>query len=321
MKHVLYVGDLHIRGTNPRNRTDDYAIALYEKIAEVHQLAITHNVEAILCAGDIFDTAEVSISVLLRAVEQFRKAPVPWYTTPGNHDIFSYNLETYQRTSLRLLEMLVPQFHVILSPDHITKLGGADVTFTPFSAKVDVDGYGYSPEAVGSGVCKIHVAHGMLLDHVPPFDHYTLIKDVETKADLVLCGHEHTGFDVFKRADGVQFVNCGSLTRLTASRSDIERDIKVALISFSLEEPTPKVELIKLQSAAKGSEVLDRSRIEAAQERQYTMSNFAAKIETHTKGRALLDINDIIDVVASTESYAPEVVAKTKELIDQQRSL
>ncbi|WP_425059211.1 hypothetical protein [Sporomusa carbonis] len=51
----------------------------------------------------------------------------------------------------------------------------------------------------------------MLLDHAPPFDRFTLIKDVQTTVDLVLIGHDHQGFGIYRRADGKIFCNSSIL--------------------------------------------------------------------------------------------------------------
>jgi len=309
----LKVGDLHIRGTNPRNRTDNYKEALKAKLREINDLAVKHNVEAILCMGDIFDNPEVSTGVLLEFADIFAESVKPWYTTPGNHDLYSYNLATYWRTSLALLERLVPNFYVIQDPLDFTVFHNDDVqvavTFTPFTAEMDREGYGYSPEVNVREYFSIHVAHGMLLDHKPPFDRYTLVQEVETTADLVLTGHDHTGYGVFHRADGKIFINCGSPTRLSASVAEIERPIRVALIEV-FPDKNCDIQLLTLESAAPGVEVLDRSRIEAEQKRQYAMESFAFQLSESLGGGevAALDVDTIVQQVAEAEGIASDVV-------------
>lgn len=316
--NFLFTGDWHLRGTNPRNRIDDYKEAAKTKLREVFQLAQEHDVKAILCPGDIWDRPEVSIGVLLEFMAVIAESPVPIYTTAGNHDIYGYNLDTYERTSLRLLELLVPKLRVINSPGSPLIFDDVAVTFTPYSGQMDRDGYGYSPAHRHSDTkYHIHVAHGMLLDHVPPFDRFTLIKDVQTTADMILTGHDHQGFGVYRRADGIIFVNPGSLTRISASAGEMERRIQVALIRIDDEID---LQLIPLQSAKPGHEVLDRSKIEAEQKRQYAMEEFAALIQSGTGEKVLLNINDIVETIAAQEQLEPGVVKKTLEKIQEQQS-
>lgn len=107
MVKFLFVGDWHLRGTNPRNRIDDYKETAKQKLKEVFKIAVDHGVDAILQPGDIFDRPEVGIAVLLEYAEVLKECPVDIYCTLGNHDIYGYNVDSYYRTSLRLLEMLV----------------------------------------------------------------------------------------------------------------------------------------------------------------------------------------------------------------------
>lgn len=326
---LLFMGDLHLRGNNPRNRIDDYPTAAKQKLREVFSIAQREEVVAILQPGDVFDRPEVSISTLLEFAEVFRESPVPIYCTIGNHCIYGYNLGSYSRTSLRLLEMLVPQLKVIadsgvaVNLSKETAVGGkypVYLTATPYSRLMDIDGYGYSPDIdVGSDAIKVHIAHGMLLDHKPPFDRYSDLYKVPTTADLVLTGHDHLGYGVYNRADGVTFCNPGSLLRISASVKEIERQVRVALITLDTFTAKRTIEFLPLTCAKPGEEVLDRSSIDEANQRQYAMEAFSTLIQTHTGGKVLMDVNQIIETIAAEEHFAPDVVAAALAVIDQQR--
>ena len=149
MIRLLYTGDWHLRGTNPRNRLDDYKEAVKAKLREVFRLAVKWECKAIIAPGDIWDRPEVTIGVLLEYVDVLKESPVEIYTTPGNHDIYGYNIETYYRSSLKLLDLLVPQFNVITDPmarqRFVEGPTAVDVSFMPYSAKMDINGYGYDP--------------------------------------------------------------------------------------------------------------------------------------------------------------------------------
>lgn len=319
---LLYFGDPHIRGTNPRNRKDNYKEALKDKFREVFTLAKYKEVKAIITPGDIFDTPSVSNGVLLEFAEVLKESPVPIYTTAGNHDIYGYNLDTYNRTSLRILELIVPQLKVKNDPNDTELLQEGSQTvglsFMPYNQNIDKDGYGYSPgKPVDDRVFKVHTAHGMLLDHDPKvFDRYTYVGTVKTEADLVLCGHDHLGFGRYDRSDGKTFLNPGAICRLSASEAEISRTVNVALITVE-ENKLKDIELIPLQSAKPGEEVLDRSRIEAEQKRQYAMEEFSALIQDKDGGQSLVDVNAIVEAIAEKENYEPEVVKIALEKIGE----
>lgn len=329
MVKFLFVGDLHLRGTNPRNRIDDYKEAAKQKLKEVFKIAVDNAADAILQPGDIFDRPEVGIAVLLEFAEVLKESPVNIYCTLGNHDIYGYNVDSYYRTSLRLLEMLVPQLTVIRSasdkPIYLAK-GHYKVylTATPYSKDMDINGYGYGPDVdypEGNHI-GVHIAHGMLLDHRPPFDRYSDLYKVDTTADIILTGHDHLGYGIYHRsADDKLFINPGSLLRMSASVNEMERQIRVALIKIDEISGKYEAEFIPVSCAKSGEEVLDRSRIEEEKERQYAMDNFSALIQGHTGNKVLMDINQIIDQVAAEEKYSPEVVKTALQIIDRQREL
>lgn len=67
------------------------------------------------------------------------------------------------------------------------------LTATPYSKDMDINGYGYGPDVdypEGNHI-GVHIAHGMLLDHRPPFDRYSDLYKVDTTADIILTGHDH----------------------------------------------------------------------------------------------------------------------------------
>lgn len=321
---LIFTGDWHLRGNNPRNRIDDYPTTAVAKLQEVFKIAVERDAKYILMPGDVWDRPEVSIAVLLDFAKILNESPVPIFVTPGNHDIYGYNLGSYNRSSLRLLEMLVPNLQVIAEPTKAYRLSDGKypvyLTATPYSRQMDIDGYGYSPETdTGKDTVKIHMAHGMLLDHKPPFDRYSDLYKVPSTADIVLTGHDHLGYGVYKRADGVTFCNPGSLLRISASVSEIERQIRVALVDIDTLTAKHSIEFIPLQTAKPGDEVLDRSRIEEEKQRQYAMEAFSTLIQTHTGGKVLMDINHIVDTIAAENNFAPDVVQTALAIIDQQR--
>lgn len=327
---LLYVVDPHFRGTNPRNRVDDYRAASFAKFREIYGLAVEHQVAAVITSGDNLDRPEISDGFKDDLADLLNESPVDILTTIGNHEIYGYNPDTYKRTSLRILERMCPRLQVLADPAKpiILRDGRTTValTFTPYSSRMDIGGYGYSPEArLPEAAYHIHVAHGMLLDHVPPFDRFTLLNDAVTLADMVLSGHDHTGYGVYRRADGKVFVNPGSITRIQASIAEIERPIRIALIEIRYAEHSAKpyydavVDLIPLQTAKPGADILDRSQIEADQKRAYAMAEFQALIQTED-GKAAVDIGDIIASIARQDKLPAEVVEKALEVIAQQRA-
>ena len=318
MTKLLFVGDLHYSGVNPENYISDYKEDFKTQMQEVYELARKHEVEAILTPGDIFNSHTVSNSTLLELAEILQESHVKWYTIIGNHDIVGYNTDSYSRSSLRLLSMLTDKIKVITNDLGHGSTDDVVITGTNYSNLMDVEGYGYSNNFTNGtfSVFNIHLSHGMLLDHVPPFERYTLIKDVQTTANLVLCGHDHTGFGVVTRSDGKMFCNPGAFMRQKASENELNRTVQVALITVGFENT---VELIHLQSAKPGHEVLSRKALEEAKQRDYAMSEFAALIQLKTGELVSLDTLQVVQEIGKSECVPQEVISEAVRLIQGRR--
>lgn len=309
---ILYTGDWHIRGNNPRARVDDYKETVKGKLRQVFQLAKSYGVKYIVTPGDTFDRPDAAVALVLDFARLiWKETPVPIITTAGNHDLFGHNPDSFGRTSLAVLSAILrDKFKVILHPQE----GFRDVigqrenrrlysfTAIPFSPQVDRGGFGYCP-GIGSTDTEtlVHISHGMLLDHVPPWDKYTLVEEVQTKADIVLAGHDHLGFGVIKRRDGKIFVNPGGLMRISASVAEINRPVRVAVIDLD----TKDVKLVPLQ-VQPGDKVLDRSHLEQAAAREESMRGFTEILDQSAELK-LLDLTEIIERLSLAE-HLPEHV-------------
>lgn len=315
---ILFCGDWHYRGTNPRARVDDYRETLKGKLQQVFQLAKSYGVRFIVTPGDTFDRPDVSVAMVLDLARfLWHEAPVPIITTAGNHDLFGHNPESYGRTSLAIIAAIMRQdrFRVIMHPSGEAEAGafreivgrGNDrriyrFSAIPFSPQVDRGGFGYCPGAPAiDGETLVHISHGMLMDHVPPWDKFTLVDDVKTEADIVLAGHDHLGFGVIKRRDGKIFVNPGGLIRISASVAEMNRPIRVAVIDLD----TKEVKLVPL-NVQPGDRVLDRTSLEHQAAISETMRGFTEVLDQSTELR-LLDLTEIIERLTKAESLPDHV--------------
>ena len=326
---ILFIGDIHIRALTPRNRKDDYLKTLCAKLRECWKIANSHNVAAVLQPGDIFHSPEVSIQTLLTAVEVFKECPVPFYTVPGNHDLFGWNLKSFDRTSLKLLELLCQntdrekrnEFNVVL--ESFNYASGCcyldflnQVCFKPYTSDIDSSGTGYSGDFDDVSRTATLVAHGMLLDHDLPYEaRYTNLFKLETNADIILSGHDHVGFGAIKRQDGKLFVNPGALMRLTASEAEMQRVVQVAVVDTDART----AELVPLTTALPADEVLDRSKLEEKEERRYAMEEFAALIKTN-QGTAMRNLDEIVEELGKQDSVEESIIAKAVDLLREARS-
>lgn len=305
---ILFFTDTHIRGTNPKNRVDDFTRTLENKLNEIIFLIDDLEIDYVIHGGDLFDRPDLSVSVVSNFARILKKVKVPFYIVCGNHDIFGHNPKTIDRTMLGLLSSL--DFMEIIKEDEakILRKNGLKVHLTgqPYVYDIDSDFKGkYILEDINEGMdFSIHVVHGMLLDR--PFVKgipFTLIDDIkQTKADITLSGHYHAGFKT-QLIDGKYFINPGSLARVTNSLEEISRTPKVVLIELN---KSITINLIELKSAEKGDKVLNRDEIEKHIFKGEQLSQFKQIVESSSNFEKM-DINDLLIEVSSSEGISSEI--------------
>lgn len=313
VERIAVVVDPHMRGRPPRARIDDFAASLTEKLNWVVEYCNEQNINAMLIPGDLFDSFAASmqsIGTLAVILNHFYGAIL---TIPGNHDLVAGNPETIWRTPYNLLDRLGIIHNVATQPFYIwpvpkkgrgicvTGVGYNYATDTPEGAGDFTSPLGGSPDCV-----NIHMVHNMLLAHRPGFEmRHTLIDEVKTNADVIITGHDHSGFGVIRRSDGVLFVNPGSISRLSASESEMRRQVSIAVLDV-YDDGSVEGRLVPVPVAKPAIEVLTRENIERADRRNEELEAFLSLLSNEGESR-FLDLQEIIEDVAKKEKLPTEV--------------
>lgn len=230
----LYMTDLHLQ-TKIKSRKDDVLEAIHNKFSEIVSLATEHQVEAVVCGGDVFHTPTPSILAVRELVSLVQRLPVPFYSIPGQHDLYGYNRDTLYRTYYGLLSSL-GVIRDIFEPVVIQGITFIDSRFRSIREPEHYD---------------VEIVHDLLLP-TPFFDRGLLIRDYKTKARLVLGADYHPGYDILEHR-GTLFVHPGALLRLENTSTERTRGVKVALVEITKGEVSAFYQ--ELQSAADGSSI------------------------------------------------------------------
>lgn len=324
----IIAGDLHWRGTNPRARRDDYMEALDAKLLEIQQLSLEHKAPVII-PGDIFDSPFASWSVVAQLIHRLREYPEPVLAVPGNHDIHGSNLYSVERTPYGLLEMIDvirdcgqmfdEEFNWQSSHGYVTVTGhGYDAdTDTPEGAEQFM-----APEIEWDDkqLAKVHMVHSNLMLDPPGHDmRHTLVSEVKTNADVIISGHYHPGLapgvGIYRREDGVLFINPGALARTAATASDLSRQVQVALLTVH-DDGRCEAELIPLESARPGDEVLSREHLEAAEEREERIQDFLELLAEEGQSR-FMEMSEIIEDISERDKLPKEIKAEALKRLSQ----
>lgn len=305
---ILFFTDTHIRGTTPRNRTDNFYETLKRKFEEIGQIINEMNVDYVLHGGDWFDRPDISPAIVREFAVIIKNFNRPIYTIAGNHDIFGHNPQTISRTMLGILDGIGIIKLINYGEDIILEKDGIRLQLTGQSYNYDIDGDNYKNYYIVKKRSDVHYAinivHGMLL--MKPFFEgmrYTLIDDIkETEADITLAGHYHSGFST-NMANGRYFVNPGSIVRVANTIGEMKRKPKVVIIEI---EKDIKISDYELKSALPGEEVLDRQQLEISHDRNIKLHLFYQGI-MNTGDFKKIDLNQIIEEIASNSDLSSEV--------------
>lgn len=236
MKYLIF-SDNHFCETSSiiRRQGNKYTVRLENQIESlnwVEQLALDKECQAVICAGDFFDKAQLT-DMELTALKDIHWNELPHYFLVGNHES-SVNGLLFNST--KALEG--PNRFVVSEPT-VWKYANDEneIRFLPYIIESD-----RKPvfEYFGKGLGKtIIISHndikGIQMGPVVSAIGFEL-KDFDDNADLVINGHLHNGQKVSKKV-----INLGNLTGQNFSE-DAERYTHNVMI---LDTDTLKYELIE----------------------------------------------------------------------------
>lgn len=313
-KRILFVGDIHYRGENPRMRLDDYRQEMKDLIAQCFRLADHRGCDAIVFLGDLFDVSEPTGGVRNEFIDIMSKDPesdslwnTPKYAIVGNHDLPGNNIKGLYRSALGTLEKIgvrieetIPELSIFCG--HYSH----DIHQKNFEDREE----------------EIIALHAYVLPNdlaIMGEDYYVSINNfkVSPNCKVVITGHYHDGYGIIERDDGVLFVCPGSLCRLKASKSDLERDIQVAFVEID-NKVTVSLEKLDYVDA---HDIFDMSAIE-----KYRESRMIDKSELSNKLKEMRQLNSIVASddpkkdftdFASTVGLSSDALSSVMNILDE----
>lgn len=322
MIRLLILGDVHFTAHNPVARRDDFKTSLTAKLLECWEIARQHEVHAIIQTGDVFNSPQIVYTTLADLMRILRQAPAPVFSVPGNHDLFG-SPSTLYRTPLGFLFQLgilrnAEQGDRITHDDLESCLEGLSVRLTGrgYDAATDVDPRVYLPGTeLQPGEIHVHMTHGMLVDQPVPSRH-TLIAslgELDGAPHVIVNGHYHLGTGI-KRAGRTLVINPGALCRNSAHLEEIERPVQVALLTIDGQEYD--AELIPLQSARPGSEVISREHLIEEAQRERKLQDFLDLLAGDAAVQAT-DLQEMLTHVASMATVPSHVLDEALRYVGQ----
>lgn len=321
----LHLTDTHATAKNPSSREDVYFVAVLKKFMEIGEIIKQYQVDAVIHTGDVFHTPRVSLKTVNRLAEIIQSWDVPVYVVPGNHDIDGYTIETLDQTvlgtlgSTSVVELVTRDNPIEIEVDGKNRSYVIRIEGQEYYADIDTgknDDYRFE----GQADFKILAAHSMLMErpYFPEIPH-TLIKDVQSEADMILTGHYHPGFKETK-VNGTYFFNPGSLLRV-----DIEkRDPRCLLFDIG-EDSSEQLVLTRfayqpLKGASPSTSVFDFTKHQTKKQNKINLANFRSSIQQAVQLQHHQTIEQMIQSVAGQLQLEQSVIDLALDSMSQTKA-
>lgn len=204
MSSIIFVGDLHLKGSSPISRVDDYPTVILNKLESLINTAKSFNCDKIMLLGDVFDSHITTLPYLAKVINTFRKisdAGIDVYAIVGNHDIKNNRMDSLDSSALGIL---ISTGYLKLAPRNLII---DDTSFNCFHYPEELTNNNESCYSV----CVAHRYYefGLSWDSLTSEDLKSL------NYDAMILGHYHVPCDTLSIEDTLLY-RPGSLSRSTS---------------------------------------------------------------------------------------------------------
>lgn len=313
------VGDQHFSDVAPSSRSDDYKIAILEKMRFILEYCREKKIPHVFLLGDMFHrkqpnhNSHLLVHTLISLFKEYIELGVTTYSLVGNHDF---------TTDISLLSKQ-PIMTVFKSGAVKTiGLGGKPHIFDCGSFRVEVNGVEYSDRDNGTEKSaeaynleysleesvKIALFHSTLLpDGKSFFGDWLNFVDVEKhcRAEFIACGHFHPGYEPpVLQAHNKTWCNPGAISRGTAEDHNLTRLIRfVTFLHDGLKLYTKVVEI----PHESGDKVFDVKKLEKQKEERRQHAEFVDALEDPDTLK--LDVSTVDHLCRVSEKLSDNQVA------------
>jgi len=193
---LLHTADWQIGKQYGQFDTDEAALLAEARFAVVErlaQLAVAHDVDAVLVAGDVFDAQGVADKTIHRLFNSMAAFSGPWVLIPGNHDA---GLAESVWTRAARLNAVPPNAHVCLRPEPLLlpSLGLAilPAPLTQRHTHNDLTEW-FAAAQVPPGLFRVGLAHGSVQG--------ILAEDIDSSNPIAAARAEQAALDYLALGD------------------------------------------------------------------------------------------------------------------------
>ena len=233
--NALFVGDVHLKGSSPESRSDDYPKTILNKLDYISDICVNNNVSHIFFLGDLFDTVQIGFAYFSECFSKFVELSSKFsvYTIIGNHDIRYDRLDSIDSCPLG-----------ILIKTNVIKLLSTPLRLN----NVMIYGYSWNEEIEE---CKITSEHSVCLLHKfyqSGFNEIPITQEdcINKKYSSYILGHDHRPYETI-HLNSCSIYRPGSLSR---NSGDTYNRIRIPRVLL-LDTENLKYKYIEISNALK----------------------------------------------------------------------
>lgn len=284
---ILHITDTHGTARTPESRTDIYYISFLRKFYELGYVIKKAKVDMVIHTGDLFHSARVSNKFAGYVAEIMKSWNVPIYVVPGNHDIEGYSKDTLEQSTLGLFAKA--QVVKLLDRDYPLTIdcGKGDQQFTiaisgqEYYAHIDEGNPADFEMQQDTKDLNILCYHGWLTNKPTMAEiKHTEAKDVNTDADIILCGHFHESYE-FEIGD-TSVYNPGSMMRVERNEYNRKNRPKYGILDIALDKNgniSYDYNFHEFKSAADSASIFDYTQAMKEKTKAITLETFKQNLE------------------------------------------
>lgn len=207
MAKILHTGDLHLDSAFvglSANAARKRRAGLRELMSQIIDIANTEAVDAIILAGDVFDSYPIRPETAESFLRDLKRAKMPVFISPGNHDpyttdspyrtlVFPENVHIFTSSTLTSVEL----------PECSLRIFGAAYTSAVFDERILKDF-----KVPDDGFANIISLHSNL--YTDGYSPVSAEEIGETGADYVALAHVHKPTEILK-SKNTYYAYCGCL--------------------------------------------------------------------------------------------------------------
>ncbi len=303
MSKFLFFTDGHLSGINSVSQIGNYYSDWMEQFKELISIYKKEKCSYLLDGGDLLHSENMSNTIIDDFLDLIEENDINYMGLFGNHALHYGNFKASKGTSFYHMVKRSKNFNYLTTLKNDKEkwvIESIEYSYG-IEEKLKETHMDFSKEY--NNYFKIVIAHVFICEKEFPYASHIVYKDINTNANLFLCGHYHQPWE--KLYHDTQFVNPGSFGR----RSIAEKDIQPSCLLIDTEKRS--WEKIPLKSAKPPEECFDLSKVAEEKEADKNIDAFLEKVENFNFQS--IDFRDKIKEYAKVTNEDNEVVTNIIE--------